>query len=66
MTLNIIHLFEKYVPMIGNVKTKKNYNRGSNFVKIKCHLSLKRMTKFYACRVEAQNKKSNTYCPNNF
>ena len=56
MTLNIIHLFEKYVPMIGNVKTKKNYNRGSNFVKIKCHLSLKRMTKFYACRVQDRNK----------
>ena len=49
--------------MIGNVEKKKNYNRGSNFVKIKCHLSLKRMTKFYACRVIARNKKSNTYCP---
>ena len=44
--------------MIGNAKTKKNYNRGSNFVKIKCHLSLKRMTKFHACRVVARENEN--------
>ena len=42
--------------MIENFEAKKNYNRGSNLVKIKCHLSLKRMTKFYACRVQDRNK----------
>ena len=49
--------------MIENNEMKKNYHRGSNLVKIKCHLSLKRMTKFYACRVEARYKKFCFECP---
>ena len=50
--------FEEFLPMIENFEAKKNYNRGSKLIKIKCHLSLKRMTKFHACRVVARENEN--------